>query len=431
VRALSVGAVSRNYFNLPLWIAQHAGLFNREGLSVAIELIEGIDEVTRRLAAGQLDLALDVTENTILNSEQGGRLEIIAGNVNRLPFSFIARPHIKRYADLRGARIGVSSIKAGSSSLVMQLLAAHGLHYPEDYTLLAVGPILSRWKMLQAGEIDGGLQGAPLDYIALDAGFSDLGNPRSQFPDFQFTSLDVDSDWARQNRDTVVAFLMAYREAHRWFYANKAGATEIAVRETGVEKLRRARLGRVCARRDFSARCPRQRPGGAGPDRGELAHPRSSDTLEEPGGAVHQPLVPADGGRFVGTPFVKVPRRGVALSLPLRPAVCGRRNNGLLMSWKSGSKVAPERGTQVTLARGQRALHPHHLERGRVLRGIRDACAHPQRERRGAAALGRRQVAPAYGSLSAHRRHGQATSQNAQVCELKTIVEDTAVGNRV
>jgi ABC-type nitrate/sulfonate/bicarbonate transport system substrate-binding protein len=236
VRALTVGAVSRNYFNLPLWIAQHAGLFNRQGLSVAIELIESIDEVTRRLAEGQLNLALNVTENTILNSEQGGRLEIIAGNVNRLPFSFVARPHIKRYADLRGARIGVSSIRAGSSSLVMKLLAAHGLHYPKDYTLLAVGPILSRWKMLQSGEIDGGLQGAPLNYIAVDAGFSDLGNPRSQFPDFQFTSLDVDSDWARQNRDTVVAFLMAYRQAHRWFYANKAGATEIAVRETGVEK---------------------------------------------------------------------------------------------------------------------------------------------------------------------------------------------------
>ena len=236
MRALTVGAVSRNYFNLPLWIAQHAGLFNREGLSVAIELIEGIDEVTRGLAAGQLDLALNVTENTILNSEQGGRLEIIAGNVNRLPFSFIARPHIERYADLRGARIGVSSIKAGSSSLVMKLLAAHGLHYPEDYSLLAVGPILSRWTMLQSGQIDGGLQGAPLNYIALDAGFSDLGNPRSQFPDFQFTSLDVDSGWARQHRDSVGAVLIAYRQAHRWFYANKAGATEIAVRETGVEK---------------------------------------------------------------------------------------------------------------------------------------------------------------------------------------------------
>ena len=234
--ALKVGAVSRNYFNLPLWIAQHAGFFAREGLAVEIVLIEAIDEVTRRLAASELHLALDVTENVILNAEQGGRLELIGGNVNRLPFSFIARPHLKSWQDLRGARIGVSSISAGSSSLVMRLLAAHGLRYPQDYTLLAVGPILARWKMLQSGEIDAGLQGAPLNYIALDAGFVELGNPRGQFPDFQFTSLDADADWAKKNEDTTIAFLRAWVAAHRWFYENKAGASEIAMKETGVER---------------------------------------------------------------------------------------------------------------------------------------------------------------------------------------------------
>ena len=236
MRALKVGAVSRNYFNLPLWIAQHAGFFAREDLSVEIVLIEGIDEVTRRLAAGEFQFALDVTENVILNAEQGGQLQIVGGNVNRLPFSFIARAHIKTWQDLRGARIGVSALSAGSSSLVMKLLAAQGLRYPGDYTLLAVGPILSRWKMLQSGEIDAGLQGAPLNYMALDAGFVDLGNPREQFPDFQFTSLDTDADWAKKNEDTAVAFLRAWIAAHRWFYQNKAGATDIAVRETGVER---------------------------------------------------------------------------------------------------------------------------------------------------------------------------------------------------
>ncbi len=90
--------------------------------------------------------------------------------------------------------------------------------------------------MLQSGEIDAGLQGAPLNYIALDAGFVELGNPREQFPDFQFTSLDADADWAKKNEDTTIAFLRAWLAAHRWFYENKAGASEIAVKETGVER---------------------------------------------------------------------------------------------------------------------------------------------------------------------------------------------------
>jgi ABC-type nitrate/sulfonate/bicarbonate transport system substrate-binding protein len=233
--AIKVAAVSRNYFNMPLWVGLHQGLFVEEGLDVALELHEPIDEVTDRLRDGRVDLALGVTEHVVLDSERGGHLEIIGGNVNKLPFSLIAGKDIKRFADLKGKRIGVSSIEAGSSSLVMQLLAEEGLHYPWDYTLVAVGPILTRWQMLQSGEIDAGLQGVPLDLIAIDQGFTALADPRERFPDFQFTSLNVDARWARRHRDLVIRFMRGFVRAHDWFYANRAGATAIALRETGIE----------------------------------------------------------------------------------------------------------------------------------------------------------------------------------------------------
>jgi ABC-type nitrate/sulfonate/bicarbonate transport system substrate-binding protein len=233
---LRLAAVSRNYFNLPLWIGLHQGLFAAEGLDVALELHEPIDEVTDRLRDGRVDLALGVSEHVVLDSEQGGHLAIIGGNVNKLPFSLIARKTIKTFADLRGKRIGVSSIAAGSSSLVMQLLAEAGLHYPADYSMVAVGPILTRWRMLQSGEIDAGLQGVPLDLIAIDQGFTALANPRERFPDFQFTSLNVDARWARSHRDLVIRFMRAFIRAHHWFSANRDGATAIALRETGIEQ---------------------------------------------------------------------------------------------------------------------------------------------------------------------------------------------------
>jgi ABC-type nitrate/sulfonate/bicarbonate transport system substrate-binding protein len=233
---IRLAAVSRNYFNLPLWIGLHEGLFAAEGLDVALELHEPIDEVTDRLRDGRVDLAVGVTEHVVLDRERGGHLAIIGGNVNKLPFSLIAGKDIKSFADLRGKRIGVSSIEAGSSSLVMQLLAEEGLHYPADYTLVAVGPILTRWRMLQAGEIDAGLQGVPLDLIAIDQGFTALANPRERFPDFQFTSLNVDARWAERNRDIVIRFMRGFIRAHHWFYANRDGATAIAMRETGIER---------------------------------------------------------------------------------------------------------------------------------------------------------------------------------------------------
>ena len=229
-------AVSRNYFNMPVWIAQHQGMFADEGLDVTIELYEGVDEVTNRLRDGRAQLAYGITEHVILDSEAGGFLEIIGGNVNRLPFSFIAGRSIKTFDDLRGKTIGVSSLDAGSSSLVMKLLTARGLEYPRDYKMMAVGPILTRWQMLQSGEIDAGLQGAPLNYMAVDQGFVSLCEPRDEVPYFQFTSLNVDRRWAAGNEGTIRKFMRAFVRAHQWFFANRDGSTSVAMRETGVSR---------------------------------------------------------------------------------------------------------------------------------------------------------------------------------------------------
>ena len=89
MKKLIFTAVSRNYFNLPIWIAQHQGMLAAEGLDVTIELYEGVDEVTNRLRDGRAQIGYGITEHVVLDSESGGHLEIVGGNVNRLPFSLI------------------------------------------------------------------------------------------------------------------------------------------------------------------------------------------------------------------------------------------------------------------------------------------------------------------------------------------------------
>ena len=133
LKTINLAAVSRNYFNMPIWVADYCGLFEEENIHVEIELYEPIDEVTERLEKGQVQLALGVTEHVILNHEAGGTLTIIGGNVNKLPFSLIVKPSIKEFSDLKNKVIGVSSKLAGSSSLIMKILETQGLNYPKDY----------------------------------------------------------------------------------------------------------------------------------------------------------------------------------------------------------------------------------------------------------------------------------------------------------
>lgn len=234
MQPLTIAVVSRNYFNLPVWIGLHAGLFAAEGIDLCIDHIEGIEEVNDRLRDGRAHFAYGVTEHIILDAEAGGAQRIIGGNVNRLPFSFIARAGITDYAGLRGKRIGVSSLRAGSSSLIIKLLAGHGLNWPQDYELVPCGPILARWDLLRSGGIHAGLQGAPLDRIALDEGFVSLGNPRDLVPDFQFTSLDVDAGWAQANPDLILRFCRGFLRAHERFYADRALTVRLAEQEAGI-----------------------------------------------------------------------------------------------------------------------------------------------------------------------------------------------------
>ena len=61
------------------------------------------------------------------------------------------------------------------------MLAAHGLTYPADYDFALEGSHVERWKALQAGTIDAALQMIPYDFMAVEAGFTDLGPVTEEF----------------------------------------------------------------------------------------------------------------------------------------------------------------------------------------------------------------------------------------------------------
>ena len=86
---------------MPIWVATHYDLFKEENLQVDIELHEPIDEVTERLEKGRCSLHLVLRNMLFLIMRQVALLTIIGGNVNKLPFSLIAKPSIKEFSDLK------------------------------------------------------------------------------------------------------------------------------------------------------------------------------------------------------------------------------------------------------------------------------------------------------------------------------------------
>ena len=234
---LRLGAGAAGFNWLPVFAAQQQGLFASNGLTVEIKRLGTVDKATAAVRAGEADLAITPPEGAIRDCVGGGNLRIIAGNVNRLPLSLIANPRFRRIEDLKGAKLGTSSLTEGTALYTMEVLRKHGLNYPGDYEFAVVGVHPARWKALQEGTIDAAVQLIPLNFVAEDAGYANLGEVSDYIPEIVFTAMVVDQTWAQAHRAEVVRFLRCLIEATRWVYdpANDAALVALTAQVTQAE----------------------------------------------------------------------------------------------------------------------------------------------------------------------------------------------------
>jgi ABC-type nitrate/sulfonate/bicarbonate transport system substrate-binding protein len=239
--SISVSIVAPAFVCFPLWVAAERGMFARRGLDVRVEVAGATDAVTSAVLSGRSQVGISAGEGFALDAATGGALRIVAGNANRAPLRLVARPPISTIADLRGKRIGTSSLGEGTAVMTKEVLGAHGLSYPGDYEFVLAGAHPQRWKALQADEIDACLQLVPFDYIAEAAGYPVLGAVSDHLPDYVFSVVGADIGWAGANADTVRRFLGALGEATHWADGNRAEAAGIldAATHAGAEFARR------------------------------------------------------------------------------------------------------------------------------------------------------------------------------------------------
>jgi NitT/TauT family transport system substrate-binding protein len=154
---------------------------------------------------------------------------VVAGLIDRPPLSMIAIPSHHTFGDLRGGRIGTSSLTEGTRHVAERMLAAHGLTYPADYDFALEGSHVERWKALQAGTIDAALQMIPYDDIATDAGFTNLGPVTEEF------ALNAVCIGRSAQPTLVTPFLQALGEAAEWFRGHIEESAAIAAAHTSIE----------------------------------------------------------------------------------------------------------------------------------------------------------------------------------------------------
>ena len=211
---LSLAGGAQGFNWLPVFIAEEHGVFARHGLTIEYKKMGTVDKATSAVLEGEADLAITPPEGAVSNFVKGGELRVIASNSNRLPMSLVAQPSIKSIKDLKGKKVGTSSLTEGTAIYTQMLLSKEGLQYPGDYEFELAGIHTKRWEALLAGEIDCAPQPAPWNFLAEREGFNLIGEINEVIPEIVFAAVIGRENWLDGNHDVVVRFLRALIDAY-------------------------------------------------------------------------------------------------------------------------------------------------------------------------------------------------------------------------
>jgi ABC-type nitrate/sulfonate/bicarbonate transport system substrate-binding protein len=234
-QAVKAGYVAKTIFFLPLFVAQKMHHYDAESLKVELIHMGSAGVNLQALVAGHIHFSAMSPDGIIIFNEKGGNLKTIGGIVNGVAYTLVGGKAYKKIEDLKGTRLGVASLKGGGTTFLIEYLRTKGLVYPRDYNLAVIpGGTPARLAALEANSIAAAVLGVPHGDMAVDGGFSDLGNVGDVITAYQFGAINVDPAWAEKNRATVVKFLKAHIRSIRWIYDNPEAAAEFATKEVGV-----------------------------------------------------------------------------------------------------------------------------------------------------------------------------------------------------
>jgi ABC-type nitrate/sulfonate/bicarbonate transport system substrate-binding protein len=224
-------------FNLPLWTAIDRHIFKSHGLDVEPHYTVNSVEQLSGMITGRWEIALTGFDNIVAYQEGQGEAKIdvtpdlfacMGGDAAFL--RLVVQPDIASYADLKGKTLSVDALTTGFAFVLRKMLAQNGLS-EDDVSFERAGGALQRFEALKAGKHAGTLLVTPFELIGKQSGLRVLQSASEVLPHYQGISGAARLSWAKDNADTLTAFIRGYLEALDWLYAsgNKQAACELLV----------------------------------------------------------------------------------------------------------------------------------------------------------------------------------------------------------
>jgi NitT/TauT family transport system substrate-binding protein len=212
-----------------LWIpyvAKDAKLFEKNGLDVELVLLRGSGQTSQAMVAGSLFASSVALPAVMLADLNGADLVNVAHGIAVQSSKLMVKSEIRKIEDLKGKKIGISSLGSAGDLLFGYVLRKYGIDTQRDVFWLAVGNTGERLQALLNGAVDAADLTYPADAQAERRGFRPLLDARKEIV-YPTASVVTRRKTIREDRDTVMRVVRSYVEGIAYLKQNKIFAQKV------------------------------------------------------------------------------------------------------------------------------------------------------------------------------------------------------------
>ena len=204
-----------------LWVTQDAGILRKYDFDPQIIFMAGSPPHIAALVSGDVEFTIFAGPASIAANLEGADVVVLMSFINTMDHSFFSIPAIKKPADLKGKRIGVSRPGASDDYGARVALRKWEIQPDKEVAFLAVGSQPTRLAALEAGRVDAVLLQPPITVKAKQEGFNEFASLADLGVDYLGTCLVTTRTDIQKNEALVRRFVRAMVEGIHFYKTQK------------------------------------------------------------------------------------------------------------------------------------------------------------------------------------------------------------------
>ncbi len=215
------------------YLSIETGIFQKHGLEVSWQHVQGTEERYRRLADDSAQISLVVGRASLQHFLASKSTRILGCAMNHCPYYLIATPGIGALADLRGKIVACREGPSRNAPIAESFHQLAMLRVGTDLTLRLASGDQDAFNWLIDGQAQAALLPRPFGFIAEARGFKRLSEwPEVVDDPLPITIETTEKRWREREKD-LTTFLAAYSEGIQYFKSHRAEALRILEKHFG------------------------------------------------------------------------------------------------------------------------------------------------------------------------------------------------------